>query len=161
VAERQVVLDAVRLDQPVLRHPVELTAERHRVAHEVLQHVAPFGHDPLGLVVGVVRCVHEPLDAFQVGLLDLQRAHLPAVGQADSPCAGEVVADLTDRADRVVQRQVANDRLLFEHAQHQVAGRDLQPVGVLGHVRVADDDVEPAVALGIGMGLVAGVDDRP
>ena len=39
-------------------------------------------------------------------------------------------------------------------------GADLQEGGVLAHVRVADDDVEAAVALGVGVRLVAGVDDR-
>ena len=36
---------------------------------------------------------------------------------------------------------------------------DLQEGGVLAHVGVADDDVQPAEPLGIGVGLVAGVDD--
>ena len=39
-------------------------------------------------------------------------------------------------------------------------GADLEERGVLAHVGVAHDDVEPAVALGVGVGLVAGVDDR-
>ena len=37
---------------------------------------------------------------------------------------------------------------------------DLEEGGVLAHVGVADDDVQAAVALGVGVGLVAGVDDR-
>jgi hypothetical protein len=54
VRQRQVVLGPVGLDQLVLGDPVELAAERHRVADEPLEHVAPLGDDPLGLVVGVV-----------------------------------------------------------------------------------------------------------
>ena len=38
---------------------------------------------------------------------------------------------------------------------------DLQERGVLAHVGVAHDHVQPAVALGIGMRLVPGIDDRP
>ena len=41
------------------------------------------------------------------------------------------------------------------------ARADLEQRGDLVHVRVADDDVQPAVALGVGVRLVAGVDDRP
>ena len=37
----------------------------------------------------------------------------------------------------------------------------LEQRGDLVHVRVADDDVQPPVALGVGVRLVAGVDDRP
>ena len=76
--------------------------------------------------------------------------------------AGEVVADVADGADRVLEGHVAqHDRRVLEHAQQHRGGADLQEGRVLAHVRVADDDVEAAVALGVGVGLVAGVDDRP
>ena len=38
---------------------------------------------------------------------------------------------------------------------------DLEQRGVLAEVRVADDDVQPAVLVGVGVRLVAGVDDAP
>ena len=75
--------------------------------------------------------------------------------------AGDVVADLADGPDRVLERHVPqHDVGLLEHAQQDARGADLEEGGVLAHVRVADDDVEAAVALGVGVGLVAGVDDR-
>ena len=37
----------------------------------------------------------------------------------------------------------------------------LRKVATSRHVGVADDDVQPPVLLGVGVGLVAGVDDRP
>ena len=40
-------------------------------------------------------------------------------------------------------------------------GADLEVRRDLGEVGVADDDVQPAVLLGVGVRLVAGVDDRP
>ena len=40
-------------------------------------------------------------------------------------------------------------------------GADLEVGGDLGEVGVADDHVQPAVLLGVGVRLVAGVDDRP
>ena len=69
--------------------------------------------------------------------------------------------DLADRPDRVLQRQVAHRHAGLDHAQHDVGAADLEQRGDLVHVRVADDDVQPAVALGVGVRLVAGVDDRP
>ena len=51
-------------------------------------------------------------------------------------------------------------RRVLQHAQQDRRGPDLQERRVLAHVRVADDHVEAAVALGVGVGLVAGVDDR-
>ena len=71
------------------------------------------------------------------------------------------MADLADRPDRVLQRQVAHDDAGLDHPQHEVGGADLEQRRRLAHVRVADDDVQPAVALGVGVRLVAGVDDRP
>ena len=97
----------------------------------------------------------------QVLTLDVERADLAAVGQPHPPAAGDVVADLPDGADRVLQGHVPeHDALVLEHAQHHRGGAHLEEGGVLAHVRVADDHVQPAVALGVGVGLVAGVDDR-
>ena len=71
------------------------------------------------------------------------------------------MADLADRPDRVLQRHVAqHDAAVLEHPQHARRGADLEERRVLAHVGVADDDVEAAVALGVGVRLVAGVDDR-
>ncbi len=45
--------------------------------------------------------------------------------------------------------------------EDQRGGADLEVGGDLGEVGVADDDVQPAVLVGVGVRLVAGVDDRP
>ena len=86
---------------------------------------------------------------------------LAAVGQPDLAAPGHVVGDLADRADRVLHREVAHHHALLDHPQHEVAGGHLEHRGRLAHVGVADDDVQPAVPLGVGVRLVAGVDDRP
>ena len=76
--------------------------------------------------------------------------------------AGGVVADLADGPDRVLEGHVTHDdRAVLEHPQHDAGRPDLQESGVLAHVRVADDHVQAAVALGVGVRLVAGVDYRP
>ena len=93
--------------------------------------------------------------------MDVERAHLAPVGQPDGAAAGHVVADLADRPDRVLQGHVAqHDVVVLEHPQHARRGADLHERRVLAHVRVADDHVQPAVLLGVGVRFVAGVDDR-
>ena len=113
-------------------------------------------------MVGVrdLAAVDEVAGLAEVLGLDLQRAGLAAVGQAHLAAPGGVVADLADRADRVLHREVAHHHALLDHPQHQVARGHLEQRGRLAHVGVADDDVEAAVALGVGVRLVAGVDDR-
>src|SRR3954447_19532943 len=48
----------------------------------------------------------------------------------------------------------------LDHAQHQVGRADLEQHGRLAHVGVADDDVQPAEPLRVGVRLVARVNDR-
>ncbi len=93
--------------------------------------------------------------------LDVQRARLTPAGQPHRPPAGDVMAHLADGADRVVQRKVAERHPRFDHFQHQRRGAHLEHCGGLAHVGVADDDVQPPVLLGVGVRLVASVDDRP
>jgi hypothetical protein len=54
--------------------------------------------------------------------------------QLDLAAAGDAVADLADRPDQVVQRQVRHDRPAFDHRQHQVGGPELEQRGGLAHV---------------------------
>jgi hypothetical protein len=67
------------------------------------------------------------------------------------------VADLADRPDRVLERHVAQTTPSSSMRSTRSAPT-LSKVG-LAHVRVADDDVQAPVLLGVGVGLVAGVDD--
>jgi hypothetical protein len=52
----------------------------------------------------------------------------PAVGlgDPDPAVAGRIVADLTDRRDRVVQRHVPQDHAGLDYAQHQVGRANLE-----------------------------------
>src|SRR4029079_5408387 len=93
--------------------------------------------------------------------LDVEGAGLATVGQPDLAAAGHVVGDLADRADRVLHGEVAHHHALLDHPEHQVAAGHLEQRGGLAHVGVADDHVQAAVLLGVGVRLVAGVDDRP
>src|SRR5947209_10734809 len=158
--ERQVVLGAVALDQLVLRHPVYLALDLVEVARvDRLQRALPQVEHALGGRV-CTASLHEVACFREVLELDLQRARLAAVGELHAAATGHVVADLADRADGVLQRQVAHDDAGFDHAEDEVRRTDLQQGRGLGHVRVTDDDVQAAEPLGVGVRLVAGVDDR-
>ena len=152
---------AERLDQLVLDHPVDLAVELHRVVLERRDAVLPH----------LERLLLERREALRVGVaqrpvevlaLDVEGAHLAPVGEPHESPARHVVADLADRPDRVLERHVAqHDVVVLEHPQHAGGRTDLHERRVLAHVGVADDDVQPAVLLGIGVRFVAGVDDRP
>src|SRR3954447_15003799 len=161
VRERKVALGAVALDEAELGGPVDLAVDEAEVLGvDRLEHPAPeLEHLPVhraeALPVDVLRGARVVLG------LDLQRRHLPAVGEPDLAPSGHVVADLADGADRILQRHVLDRDTGLDHPQHQVGHGDLEQRRRLVHVRVADDDVQPPVALGVGVRLVAGVDDRP
>ncbi len=93
--------------------------------------------------------------------LQLQRGDPPPVGERHLHLTGAVPAHVPDRPDRILQREVAHRYAGLDQPQHQFRRADLQQGRRLAHVGVADDDVQPAVTLGVGMRLVAGVDDRP
>lgn len=62
-------------------------------------------------------------------------------------------------AHGLVDRQVDVDEGVLDHRQHQGRGAELEIGGDLREVGIADDHMEPAVLLGVGVGLVPGVDD--
>ena len=93
------------------------------------------------------------------GALHVERGHLAAVGQVDQRLQRGVVADAVHGAHRLGQAQVVEPDAGLDHVEHERRGADLEQRGVLAHVRVADDDVQAAVLVGVGVRLVAGVDD--
>ncbi len=97
---------------------------------------------------------------IQVLPLDVEGAQLSSVGQLDLASAGHVVGDLPDRPYRVLQGEIPEDDVTLDHLQQGDHGPDLDEGGVLAHVRVACDDVQTSVTLGVGMGLVPRVDYR-
>ncbi len=139
VAEGQVVAGTKGLEQAVLDHPVDLSIELQWIvldgADAVLPHLQRLllqGGEALG--VGVAQ------GPVEVLALDVERAHFATVGEAYLAATGDVVADVADRADRVLEGHVAqHDRGIFEHAQHARRRADLDEGRVLAHVAVADD----------------------
>ncbi len=62
---------------------------------------------------------------------------------------------------RPAHRQVVADGVGLDHRQHQRGGAHLEQVRDVAVVGVTEDDVQPPVAVGDGVRLVAGVDQRP
>ena len=141
VAEGQVVASPEGLDEPILDDPVDLAVELERVVldgrHAVLPHVERLlleRREPLRLGVA-----QRPVEVLA---LDVERTDLTTIGEADAATAGDVVADVADRPDRVLERHVAQHHArVLEHAQHARGRPDLHERRVLAHVRVADDHV--------------------
>ena len=84
---------------------------------------------------------------------------LTAVGQRDGGAQRRVAADDVHGVHRPGQRQVGQVHALFDQVEHQRRGAELEVGRRLGEVRVADDDVQPPVLVGVGVRFVAGVDD--
>src|SRR5690606_19228166 len=143
-----------------LRHPVDLTLDQIQIArlHRPQRPLPQLQH-PLRRRVPAPR-VHEVPRLAVVLLLDLQRTRLPAVRQPHLPPPRHVMADLADRPDRVLQRQIPHHHAGLDHPQHQIGRADLQQHRRLAHVRVPDDHVQPPETLRVRMRLVPRVDDR-
>src|SRR3954453_19105420 len=162
VAQRQPVLGAVALEQLPLDHPVDLPLDEAEVLRlHGLERPLPQVEDPRDQRRLQVPAGDEVGGPGGVLVLDVQRAAPPAVGEPHLAATGHVVRDLPDGPDRVLHREVAHHHALLDHPQHQVARGDLEHRRRLAHVRGPDDHVQPPVALGVGVRLVAGVDDRP
>ena len=151
---------AVGLDQVVLDHPVALAIETERILLDALHAVLPHRERPL-LQRGQAAALVVAKGPVEVLALDVEGAELAPVRKSYLAPAGDVVADLTDRPNRVLQGEVADDHArVLEHAQQDARRAHLEKGRVLAHVRVAHDHVQPPEALRIGVGFVAGVDDR-
>ena len=163
VVPGQSVTGPVALEQLELGHPVELPRQQHRVLGQPVQHRLPpvqhVGGDVVDVVpVLVLGVLAGPVQVFH---LELDPGHPPAVPQDDQMAAGRVVRDGPQLGDRRLQREVGVQELVLDHRQHQRRGAELEVGADLAHVRVADDHVQPAVLLRVGVRLVPGVDDGP
>ncbi len=100
-------------------------------------------------------------------MLDLDRGERAAVREMQGLGEGEVAADLLDRLDRLGEgeglpsgwdrRVTAGDGL--EDGQHERGGAQLEIGRDLEAVRVADDDVQAAEPVRVGVRFVTRVDD--
>ena len=107
----------IALHEMILGHPVTLPAKQEGILFDPVKAVLPHVQAGLFLLVQVVP-VGEPKNFVQELSLDVQRRHLPTIGQPDLPPASRVVADLTDGPDRILQGHIAEDNLrLFQHPE--------------------------------------------
>ncbi len=131
----------------ILREPVE---HRRPPRHDVL-------HPRLVRAALVVRA-----GPVEVLALEIDGGQGAAVLEPDGLPAGEVAGDLAvarcTGPSRERSRSMKSSSIMLRTMRHRA---HLEVVGDVGHVGVADDHVEAAVLLGVGVGLVAGVDDGP
>jgi hypothetical protein len=71
------------------------------------------------------------------------------------------MGDPAQGGDGESEGEVLVDEVVLDHGQDHRGAPHLEEGGDLAEVGVAHDDVETAVLLGIGVGLVPGVDDGP
>ena len=90
--------------------------------------------------------------------LDLHRREPAAVGQRHR--AVQVRSRETSWSAAPGSRARGRDVVVLDHLQHERRRPDLEERRDLAQVRVADDHVQAAVLLGVGVRLVAGIDDR-
>ena len=88
-----------------------------------------------------------------------RRGQFAAVGEGDGGAQRRIPTDHVHGVHRPGQRQVAEVETLLDQVEHQRGGADLEVGRRLREVGIADDDVQPAVLVGVGVRLVAGVDD--
>jgi hypothetical protein len=101
------------------------------------------------------------LGHLEVAPLDVDGSHGPPVLQSYGELARRIVRDRAQRLNGVLERKVLEDLIVLDHPQRDRGGAGLEEVRHLAHVRVADDHVQAAVLLRVGVGLVARVHDRP
>jgi hypothetical protein len=101
------------------------------------------------------------LDPRDELVLEIARADGLAVGQRDDPLERGVARYLAVRLERIGQRPPIGRAFVLERLEHERGGADLEPRGELREVGVADDDVETAEARGVGVRLVARINQGP
>ena len=149
----------IRLNQAAFDHPVDLTVELIGVRIETVQNVLPHMNGFFVLIAhGVLFDVF--LGHFAVFALNLDRRVLSATIESQPALARNIVGDVLDCLDRVTKREVLVDVVVLDHLEHNRASTHLDEVGVLAHIRVANNYMKPAVLLSICMGLISGIDDR-
>src|SRR5918992_2621866 len=149
------------LHELVLGRPVDGPGGLEGVVLELGQDGLPALQD-LELPVAGLAVLEVGLGRVQVVPLELAGGEAAAVLALDHRPQRRVLGDGPQGLDRVGQLPlVAGDDAVLDHAEDDGQGPGLEEDGDLVHVGVADDHVQAPVALGVGVGLVAGVDDRP
>ncbi len=88
-----------------------------------------------------------------------KRSQLAAVGERNGGTQRRIPADDVDGVHRPRQSQIGEVEALLDEVEHQCGGAHLEVGRRLREVGVADDDVQPAVLVGVGVRFVARVDD--
>jgi hypothetical protein len=96
----------------------------------------------------------------QKRMLDFHGGSRLAVFEPHDPAVMRVPRDVTRGLHGIHQSHPLGKNALLEQIQHQRRGSDLQRRRVLAHVRIADEQMQPAILAVIGQRFIAGIDDR-
>jgi hypothetical protein len=148
--------------QPVLRHQSISRAHAIGSFSSRRSTLSPAGEDLLRVRVEVAAVavgeerVHLLQDTSHWSWTRVTRA----VAERDGLPERRVVRDLVQALHRPLDAEVAGEAAVLDQLQDQRRRPRLEERRDLAHVRVADDDVQAAEAVGAGVRLVPGVDDR-
>ena len=92
--------------------------------------------------------------------LHVERTDGPAVLELDNPLLSGVARDLARALHGIGKNQIPRQMAVFEQRQDAGGRAYLQRRGKRAHVRVADEQMKPAIFPVIGQRFVARVDDR-
>ena len=91
--------------------------------------------------------------------LNIERADGLAIFQPHDPGASRVAGNVARALDGIGQNKILRQPALFEQRQDAGSRPDFQSRRKRAHVRIADEQMKPAIFSIIGERLVAGVDD--
>ena len=148
----------ILLHQLLFNDPIHLVAELHGILFQAIEHPGPPTHHICfhGILFGGPQIFHRPL---KIDPLDLDRGHFTPVFQLDFFLECGVPRDLPDSLHRIVEFNPIDRKAVLDHRQYERRGADLQVGGHFRHVRITHDDMQPPILFGVGMRLVAGVDN--
>ena len=159
----ETVATAVPLKQRQFGTPVHAVGCEPRIFGKVGKHAVPALQDVgglrvdarHGLLLGQVGC------RLEIDALDLQSGEPTPVTQREAVRQRRVMRDRVDLLDRIGEHEIVVHRPCLDQRKNERGAAHFEVGGRLRQIRVTDDDVQPAMPLGIGVRLVAGIDDGP
>lgn len=142
-------------DQPEFGDPIESIAAAPGIDGEVLEGFGPgvdqWGTAGEGEIAGSA-------DGVEVGVLDLEGGGGLGGGEGEFPTPGGIAGEGAEGIEGLGEAGPGVTGLMEDGFEDQGGGAGFQPGGEGGEIGVAEDDMEPAPEVGVGVRFVAGID---
>jgi len=150
---------------PKFGDPIDPIGHRVEVIANAVEHLAPLCEYQLDLVGPGDRLsalsLHVVIGEVPELVLKVPRRSLTVVLAEDGVLQTRVEGEGPHGADGLSRhRRKGTETGVLQGREQQRGGAELDEGRHLAHVGVTDDDVEAAESFGVGVGFVAGVDDR-